>query len=54
VEGRPVGQGHPRPSSPPDQRMKTLTARHKRELGWRCNIKGFRRSRAESAKDPAL
>jgi hypothetical protein len=27
VEGRPVGQGHPRPSGPRDRRMKTLTAR---------------------------
>ena len=54
VEGRPVGQGHPRPSGPRDRRMKTLTARQNLELGWRCTIKGFRRSRAESAKDAAL
>jgi len=54
VAGRPAGQGHPRPSGPPDPRMNTLTARHKPELGWRCTIKGFRRSRAESAQDAAL
>jgi hypothetical protein len=35
-------------------RMTTLAARQKPELGWRCNIKGFRRSRAASAKDAAL
>jgi len=52
--GRPAGQGHPRPSGPPDPRMKTLTARQNLELGWRCTIKGFRRSRAESATDAAL
>jgi len=34
--------------------MKTLTARQKPELAWRHNIKGFRRSRAESAEDAAL
>ena len=54
VEGRPAGQGHPRPSGPRDRRMKTLTARQKPELGWRHNIKGFRRSCAESATDAAL
>src|SRR5215470_19805884 len=32
---------------PRDRRMKTLTARQKPELGWRHNIKGFRRPRAE-------
>jgi len=55
AHGRPASWPRPstsfRPARPDDE---DAHCQAKLELGWRCNIKGFRRSRAESAKDAAL